>query len=95
LGSTKAIGASAMINLIGEVPERAQVLAVSSAHLHLYGKEPRPGRKLGHVTLCAPSFERLLPRFSSLPAFFQRSDFCLDASRGTNESSGSLIGRGA
>ena len=86
LGSTTAIGASAMINLIGEVPERAQVLAVSSAHLHLYGKEPRPGRKLGHVTLRAPSFEQLLPRFSSLPAFFQRSDFCLDASRGTRKS---------
>jgi 5-(carboxyamino)imidazole ribonucleotide synthase len=87
LGATTAIGASAMINLIGEVPERAQVLAVSSAHLHLYGKEPRPGRKLGHVTLRAPSFEQLLPRFSSLPAFFQRSDFCLDASHGTSKSS--------
>jgi 5-(carboxyamino)imidazole ribonucleotide synthase len=87
LGSTTAIGASAMINLIGEVPEPAQVLAVSSAHLHLYGKNPRPGRKLGHVTLRAPSFEQLLPRFSSLPAFFQRSDFCLDASRGTSKSS--------
>jgi 5-(carboxyamino)imidazole ribonucleotide synthase len=87
LGSTTAIGASAMINLIGEVPERAQVLAVPSAHLHLYGKEPRPGRKLGHVTLRAPSFEQLLPRFSSLPAFFQRSEFCLDAFRRTSKSS--------
>src|SRR6202166_2259162 len=64
LGSTTAIGASAMINLIGEVPESAQVLAIPSAHLHLYGKEPRPGRKLGHVTLRAPSFEQLTSRFS-------------------------------
>lgn len=78
LGSTTAIGASAMINLIGEVPDSAKVLAVPSAHLHLYGKEPRPGRKLGHVTLRAPSFDQLTSRFSSLPAFFQRPEYCLD-----------------
>lgn len=78
LGSTTAIGASAMINLIGEVPESAKVLAIPSAHLHLYGKEARPGRKLGHVTLRAPSFEQLTSRFSSLPTFFQRPEFCLD-----------------
>jgi 5-(carboxyamino)imidazole ribonucleotide synthase len=27
-------------------------LAVRGAHVHLYGKAPRPGRKLGHVTVC-------------------------------------------
>ena len=27
------------------------MLAVDGAHLHLYGKAPRPGRKLGHVTI--------------------------------------------
>ena len=78
LGSTTSIGASAMINFIGEVPEPSQVLAIASAHLHLYGKEPRPGRKLGHVTLRAPSFDQLTSRFSSLPPFFQRPEFCLD-----------------
>ena len=40
-----------MVNLIGAVPDRAAVAAVAGAHLHLYGKEPRPGRKLGHVTI--------------------------------------------
>jgi len=85
LGSTTAIGASAMINFIGEVPDSAQVLAIPSAHLHLYGKEARPGRKLGHVTLRAPAFEQLTSRFSSLPSFFQRPDFCLDrAGRGSD-----------
>jgi 5-(carboxyamino)imidazole ribonucleotide synthase len=53
LGSTAAFGASAMVNLIGAIPDAASVLAVRGAHLHLYGKEPRPGRKLGHVTLNA------------------------------------------
>ena len=40
-----------MVNLIGTVPDAAAVAAVKGAHLHLYGKEPRPGRKLGHVTV--------------------------------------------
>ena len=50
LGATEAVGHSAMINLIGEAPDSAAVLAVTDAHLHLYGKEARPGRKIGHVT---------------------------------------------
>jgi 5-(carboxyamino)imidazole ribonucleotide synthase len=29
----------------------AAMAAVPEAHIHLYGKEPRPGRKLGHVTV--------------------------------------------
>lgn len=51
LGGTAAVGHSAMINIIGELPELAQVLAIPGAHIHLYGKTPRPGRKLGHVTV--------------------------------------------
>ena len=42
-----------MLNLIGALPDPAAVLAIPGAHLHLYGKIPRPGRKLGHVTLRA------------------------------------------
>jgi 5-(carboxyamino)imidazole ribonucleotide synthase len=30
----------------------ARGLTVEGAHVHLYGKRPRPGRKLGHVTVC-------------------------------------------
>ena len=42
-----------MVNLIGAEPDPASVAAVPDAHLHLYGKAPRPGRKLGHVTVRA------------------------------------------
>ena len=42
-----------MVNLIGSMPDVAALAAVPGAHLHDYGKEPRPGRKLGHVTVCA------------------------------------------
>ena len=59
LGSTTLRGEVAMLNLIGTEPDVAAVLAVPGAHLHLYGKEPRPGRKLGHVTLVDPTDERV------------------------------------
>jgi 5-(carboxyamino)imidazole ribonucleotide synthase len=53
LGSTAPRGVSAMVNLIGTLPDLAPVLKVPGAHLHLYGKTPRAGRKLGHLTLRA------------------------------------------
>jgi 5-(carboxyamino)imidazole ribonucleotide synthase len=56
LGST-ASRPSLMVNLIGSTPRNEDVLRVPGAHLHLYGKEPRPGRKLGHVTLVDPTAE--------------------------------------
>ncbi len=55
LGSTAALGHSAMLNLIGTLPESQEVLAVPGAHLHLYGKRPGPKRKLGHITVTAPT----------------------------------------
>jgi len=77
LGSTTVIGFSAMVNLIAELPEAEEVLAVPNTHLHLYGKSPRPGRKLGHVTVRADKFEKLQQRLGELPAFFKRPEYCL------------------
>jgi 5-(carboxyamino)imidazole ribonucleotide synthase len=51
LGETDALAPSVMVNLIGGIPPLDDLLALPSAHLHLYGKEPPPGRKVGHVTL--------------------------------------------
>lgn len=77
LGSTATVGYSAMVNLIGELPEAAEVLRARNTHLHLYGKSPRPGRKLGHVTVRADKFEKLQQRLAELPGFFQRPEYCL------------------
>ncbi len=51
LGSTEATGQTVMVNLVGRSPKLEQLLRLRSAHLHLYGKEPRRGRKIGHLTL--------------------------------------------
>jgi 5-(carboxyamino)imidazole ribonucleotide synthase len=50
LGSTHPLGACAMVNLIGDLPDSQSVLKIEGAHLHLYDKAPRPKRKIGHIT---------------------------------------------
>lgn len=59
LGPTTVRGAVAMVNLIGRAPDPAAVLAIPYARLHLYGKAPKPGRKIGHVTIVGPSHDAL------------------------------------
>jgi 5-(carboxyamino)imidazole ribonucleotide synthase len=66
LGSTAPVHHAAMINLIGELPDTRALLAVPNAHLHLYGKAPRPGRKIGHVTLTEASAEGLQVRLAHI-----------------------------
>lgn len=51
LGDTQTLGSAAMVNFIGDVPSRERLLALTHAHLHLYDKSPRKGRKVGHATV--------------------------------------------
>jgi 5-(carboxyamino)imidazole ribonucleotide synthase len=55
LGSANPLGAVGMVNLIGQTPDETSILQIEGAHLHSYGKLPRAGRKLGHVTIFARS----------------------------------------
>jgi 5-(carboxyamino)imidazole ribonucleotide synthase len=66
LGATTARGHSAMINLIGHMPDRATLLREPLLHLHDYGKESRPGRKLGHCTLVETTSRRADRRAATL-----------------------------
>jgi 5-(carboxyamino)imidazole ribonucleotide synthase len=59
LGSTEYYSAAAMANLLGDLwkygePNWVRACASPDVKLHLYGKiEPRPGRKMGHLTALA------------------------------------------
>ncbi len=53
LGSTEPLGHAGMLNLIGRLPPIAELLRIPGLRLHLYAKEPRHGRKLGHVNVIA------------------------------------------
>ncbi len=68
LGPTHALGAAAMVNCIGALPRPDAVLAIDGAHLHRYGKEPRPGRKVGHVTVVAADDATLDARLDAVRA---------------------------
>lgn len=68
LGSTEMLRPAAMANLLGEVwqggePNWSHALQTEGVHLHLYGKtEPRPRRKMGHLTAFGASAEEAMVR---------------------------------
>lgn len=53
--TTSSRGHAGMLNLIGTIPDTVRAVAKNGCYLHDYGKAPRPGRKLGHVTVVAPT----------------------------------------
>ena len=63
LGATDLLRPAAMANLLGDLwqggePDWAAALRHPDVKLHLYGKaEPRPGRKMGHLTALADTAE--------------------------------------
>ena len=69
LGSPEMLRpAAAMANLLGDIweagePDWAAALSMPDVKLHLYGKSaPRPGRKMGHLTVLAGSPEEAKSR---------------------------------
>ena len=59
LGTTAARGHSCMLNWLGTLPDRQAFLRVAGSHWHDYGKQARPGRKIGHGTLWHPTIADL------------------------------------
>jgi 5-(carboxyamino)imidazole ribonucleotide synthase len=68
LGATDLYRPAAMANLLGDVweggePDWAAALDDRAVKLHLYGKaEPRPGRKMGHLTALAESVDEAVAK---------------------------------
>lgn len=66
LGSTRQLMPAAMANLLGDCwadgePDWAAALAIPGVSLHLYGKtDPRPGRKMGHLTALAATVDEAI-----------------------------------
>lgn len=69
LGDPSLHTAAVMVNVIGNAEGddprthlAAGMAADAAAHIHLYGKEARPNRKVGHVTVCDDDVERAAAR---------------------------------
>lgn len=77
-GEVDLLSPVTMVNLLGDLwrdgdPDWSQVFATPGANLHLYGKkEPRPGRKMGHVNVLAEDAETALERARALHATLDR-----------------------
>ncbi len=73
LGATDCPAPAAMLNLIGTLPDKAAVLRVAGTHYHDYGKEVRPGRKVGHITITANTRAELEARVAEVSALLHPS----------------------
>jgi 5-(carboxyamino)imidazole ribonucleotide synthase len=74
LGSTAPVGKAAMVNFIGGLPADDDVLKIPNAHLHLYDKAPRKGRKVAHATARAENSERLSDLIRALTTLADQVD---------------------
>jgi len=66
LGATTATDSWVLFNLLGEAPDLRRVLELPGAHIHVYDKVPRLGRKLGHVTCRARDPGAARPRLQEI-----------------------------
>ncbi|WP_029408223.1 5-(carboxyamino)imidazole ribonucleotide synthase [Thiomicrorhabdus sp. Milos-T2] len=63
---------AAMINIIGETGPVEKVLTMPNAFLHLYDKEERVGRKLGHINVLAVDEDSLYKDIQTLSGFLPK-----------------------
>ncbi|MBU2864508.1 5-(carboxyamino)imidazole ribonucleotide synthase [Reinekea forsetii] len=68
LGSTETLHPIAMLNVIGARPDISKLLSVPGVHLNDYGKSERPGRKIAHINISAPSQAELTVRVKAVEA---------------------------
>ncbi len=73
LGSTEINRPTCMINIISEKGNIRAIMALPYAHIHLYGKEERSGRKLGHITVQADSLDELTWRVKNVASYLPGS----------------------
>ncbi|MBX7105501.1 MAG: 5-(carboxyamino)imidazole ribonucleotide synthase [Gemmataceae bacterium] len=57
LGPPEVYSSAGMVNCIGAMPNPELISGVAGAAIHDYGKSPRANRKVGHITVTAPSRE--------------------------------------
>jgi len=74
LGATTPVGNAAMVNFIGGLPKTEELLAIPGAHLHLYDKAPRKGRKVAHATVRAENRQQLSELVKQLTALADQVD---------------------
>ncbi|NDF18694.1 MAG: ATP-grasp domain-containing protein, partial [Betaproteobacteria bacterium] len=84
MGDCEAKSKACLLNLLGDhwfdqqgrwrEPDWQRLLAIEGLHLHLYGKrQAKPGRKMGHISVCATSQSTLDERVAYVISLLERS----------------------
>jgi 5-(carboxyamino)imidazole ribonucleotide synthase len=68
LGSTAMRGYCGMANFIGEIPDLRALAKIPGLQVHLYGKEAKPARKVGHATVTAATLAELTGSLAAVTA---------------------------
>lgn len=71
LGDASARGPSAMVNFLGAMPTRSEILKIPGLSFHSYEKSLRPSRKVGHATIVAPDSDTLEERIAEVYRYYQ------------------------
>ena len=75
LGATTPVGKAAMVNFIGGLPMTEELLAIPHAHVHLYDKAPRKGRKVAHATVRTETTGQLAVLVKQLTELADKVDY--------------------
>ncbi len=75
LGSTEQIRPTTMINILGEDSLPHELLAIPGCHIHWYGKDKRPGRKMGHINVTADTPEQLHSKLAQIARLLDAAAF--------------------
>jgi 5-(carboxyamino)imidazole ribonucleotide synthase len=75
LGSTRPLGVSAMVNIIGCSSFSRDLLSLPGCHMHWYGKTVRDKRKMGHINVLAESTLALSSTLEKLTQFLPMEHF--------------------
>jgi 5-(carboxyamino)imidazole ribonucleotide synthase len=75
LGSTRPLGVSAMVNIIGCSSFSRDLLSLPGCHMHWYGKSVRKKRKMGHINVLAESTLALSGTLEKLANFLPLEHF--------------------
>ncbi|MGR5096508.1 5-(carboxyamino)imidazole ribonucleotide synthase [Vibrio maritimus] len=75
LGSTQAIRATSMVNILGEDTLPEAMHALTGCHVHWYGKDKRAGRKMGHINVTADDKAALKAQLLALSELLDETAF--------------------
>ncbi len=75
LGSTTLIRPTTMVNILGEASLPDDVLKQPACHIHWYGKDKRPGRKMGHINVTSDSYSELNKQLVALSQIVDETAF--------------------